>query len=707
MTNAWKRVAALFLTALPLGATAGNVVQTEQVRAELVAHAPEGVVPGAPVWLGLKLEHIPHWHTYWKNAGDSGLPTTMSWTLPAGAAAGEIDWPAPKQLPIGPLLNFGYEGVVLLPVPVTISSAIKDDAIHVKLDADWLVCKIECIPQSGTFELDVSVHQPTVAHAAQFEEALATRPVNVEGTEAIARIADDALHFEVRGLPATVRGVHAEVFPEIAGVVDNPAPVRQQWNGETWSASWPLSAQRSASPESFPLVLRFDGGSNLRAVANLATSWSGADDASKSGAPPSSSPGVASTLSQPGFLTALLFALLGGVILNLMPCVFPVLSLKVLSLTQHADDARQRWTGALAYTAGVVLSFLSLAGLLIAARAGGDQLGWGFQLQAPGTVVVLAALFTLIGLNLAGVFEFGSMLPSGIASLRARDPRLDSFLTGVLAAAVASPCTAPFMGAALGAALTWPAAQSLTVFAALGLGVAAPYLLACVVPAVGRWLPRPGPWMQTFRVVLAFPMFATVIWLAWVLGLQVGVDGAAALLLVLLVLALAAWWWGQRPADGFTRHLSTSVIFVLVAGAFLWAKPLWQPGLPATRVGADVGGLWQPWSPQRVTELQAAGRKVFVDFTAAWCVTCQYNKRTTLANDQVLAAFEANKVTLLRADWTSRDAIIAGELARLGRSGVPVYVFYDGANTPRLLSELPSVEEVLAAVSHGPSVTKE
>lgn len=694
MANTCKRLAAVVTAALPLCAVAGNVVQTEQVRAELVAHAPAGIAAGKTVWLGLKLEHIPHWHTYWKNAGDSGLPTTLSWTLSAGAAAGEIDWPAPKRLPIGPLLNFGYEGTLLLPVPVTISG-LAGDVMHVKLDADWLVCKIECIPQYGTFELDVPVNQSTVAHAALFGQALAARPVNVDGAEAIARVSDNALNFEVRGLPAAVRNAEAIVFPEIAGVVDNPAPVRQQWNGDTWTASWPLSAQRSESPSRLPLVLRFDEGRNLRVVANVANAWSDGGIANASAA----GPDAAAPLRQPGFLTALLFALLGGVILNLMPCVFPVLSLKILAVTQHAGDARQRWIGALAYTAGVVLSFLALAGLLIVARAGGEQLGWGFQLQAPGTVVALAALFTLIGLNLAGVFEFGSLLPSGIASLRARDPTLDSFLTGVLAAAVASPCTAPFMGAALGAALTWPAAQSLTVFAALGLGVAAPYLLVCAVPAIGRWLPRPGAWMQTFRVALAFPMFATVIWLTWVLGHQAGVDGAAALLLMLLALALAAWWWAQRPVDGFRRHLSTVAIVLLVVGTFFWAKPLWQSGAPETRIGADVGGLWQPWSPQRVTELRAAGRKVFVDFTAAWCVTCQYNKRTTLANAQVLAAFEANKVALLRADWTSRDAVIAAELTRLGRSGVPVYVFYDGANAPRLLSELPSVEEVRAAFS--------
>jgi thiol:disulfide interchange protein DsbD len=688
---------ALTLALPSLAAGAGAVVQTEQVRAELLAHAPAGVAPGQEVWLGLKLEHQPHWHTYWKNAGDSGLPTTFNWTLPAGAAAGDIDWPTPKQLPVGPLLNFGYDGVALLPVPVTISSP-PGGTFHVRLEADWLVCKIECIPQSGTFELELPAERPITTHAAEFERGLAARPVSISRS-AEARIEGDALAFTVTGLPAAVHGRPATVFPEIAGVVDNPAPLTQSWNGDAWQARWPISTQRSESPGAMPLVLAFDDGTNLRVIAKLAMPWPGASAASAVDTPLAAAADSASTLASPGLLTALLFALLGGVILNLMPCVFPVLSLKVLALAQHSGSPRERWSSALAYTAGVVLAFLALAGLLLAARTGGEQLGWGFQLQSPTTVAALAALFTLIGLNLAGVFEFGSLLPSSIASLRARDPTLDSFLTGVLAAAVASPCTAPFMGAALGAALTWPAAKGLAVFAALGLGVAAPYLLASAVPAVARWLPRPGRWMETFRAILAFPMFATVIWLTWVLGQQAGIDGAAALLVALLALAFAAWWWDRRAENGLRRVLSTMAIAVMTVGAFAWAAPLWQPVAPDSRTAANVGALWQPWSPERVEQLRSEGRKVFVDFTAAWCVTCQYNKRTTLANAEVLAAFEANKVALLRADWTSRDAVIAAELQRLGRSGVPVYVVYAGADAPRLLSELPTVAEVRAAVS--------
>jgi thiol:disulfide interchange protein DsbD len=369
-----------------------------------------------------------------------------------------------------------------------------------------------------------------------------------------------------------------------------------------------------------------------------------------------------------------------------------VLSLKVLGFAGHADDRAKLLASGLAYTAGVVLSFVALAGLLLALRAGGEQLGWGFQLQSPAVIAGLAALFTLIGLNLAGAFEIGAVLPGSWMSARARHPLIDSLLTGVLAVAVASPCTAPFMGASLGAAVTLPVAQALSVFACVGLGMALPYLLASAWPALARALPRPGIWMQHFKTLMAFPMFATVVWLVWVLGQQTGIDGAAALLALLVALAFVAWALGSPTLGRRARLGFGGVSLALLAASLVWALPALREGAPAA-THAEAG--WEPWSAARVTELGAQGRPVFVDFTAAWCVTCQVNKRTTLARAEVQADFSRRKVALMRADWTRRDPAITTELARLGRSGVPVYALYaPGATAPKLLSEILSVGEV-------------
>jgi thiol:disulfide interchange protein DsbD len=397
------------------------------------------------------------------------------------------------------------------------------------------------------------------------------------------------------------------------------------------------------------------------------------------------------------FGAALLGALIGGLILNLMPCVFPVLAIKVMGFTRPGTSAAGHRAQGLAYTAGVVLSFLALGGLLLTLRAAGEQLGWGFQLQSPAVVAGLAVLFTLIGLNLAGLFEFGSVLPSSVASLQARHPTGDAFLTGVLATAVASPCTAPFMGASLGLAIALPAWQALAIFAVLGLGMALPYLAASWVPALARSLPRPGAWMERFRQFMAFPMFATVVWLLWVLGQQTGIDGAAGLLMLLVLLSLLVWTLNLRGR-------SRLVLGGLSLAGLLWLGASVGPGVvrpveAAAAAGTVRDGAWEAWSPEVQARHLAEGRPVFVDFTAAWCVTCQFNKRTTLADAGLLADMANKNMALLRADWTRRDPAVTQALAGLGRNGVPVYAIYKNGQTPVVLSEVLSVEEVRAALA--------
>jgi thiol:disulfide interchange protein/DsbC/DsbD-like thiol-disulfide interchange protein len=710
-------------TGLP-GLGAQTIVKTDQVTAELLAHAPDGVTPGQALWLALKLEHQPHWHTYWKNPGDSGLPTSMAWTLPPGFGVGDIAWPTPKKLPVGPLMNHGYEGTVVLAVPVTVPADFAAAALPVKLSAQWLVCKEICIPQQGDFAFNVPARASTSTHAGLVNAALAAQPAAQGAVQASATVGAEVLTLRLSGMPEAWRGQALDVLPELPGVLDHAAPRKGAWTQDTWEAALPLSRERFESPTRMDAVLLRPGATQgLRVSFAVQGVWptlaqgsvvgaAGAAAATAVGSPSTAAPAMtasASTRAADTGMTwwfAMVSALLGGMLLNLMPCVLPVLSLKVLGFAQNPSGGRGHARVGLAYTAGVIASFLALAGVLLALRAGGEAVGWGFQLQSPWVVAALAALFTLIGLNLIGVFDVGSVVPSHVASLRVKSPTLDAALTGVLAVAIAAPCTAPFMGAALGYAATLPATQALPVFASLGLGMALPFLAVSVMPGLAAWLPKPGAWMLRFKALMAFPMFATVVWLTWVLGLQVGMDGAAGLLAVLVALALAAWGVGQ------TRWLAALGVTSLVA-ALLWAWPLWRVVADdASTTQVSINGAansntpnqaWQPWSAAAVAAHQAAGRTVFVDFTAAWCVTCQVNKRSTLGNAQVLAAFQQQGVVTMRADWTRRDAAIANELSRLGRHGVPVYALYRAgpaaaSNTPELLPELLTPALVLSTL---------
>ena len=706
-------------------------VQTPRAQAELVAQAPDGIVPGQVFWLGLRLAHQPDWHTYWKNAGDSGLATELAWQLPPGLTAGSIAWPTPHALQVGPLVNYGYEDTVLLPVPVQVAADFVPPAsgnVQVQLSAHWLICRVECIPESGQFQLSIPVQGSTAAYSAAFTQAHAEEPRALSDAgiatvvPATGSAAADRITLTVPGLPATVQGKALEFYPEDAETFQHAATHAASEAGQGWKPRWnqgswvtdavPLSEMRGATPAQLAVVLALPPGERAaalqrgepiawRSVLKVDGQWAAAEPATVSPAlsaaleankqaSPAGSPTAGGSLWM-----ALLGGLVGGLILNLMPCVFPVLAIKVLGFARHGQDQRAQRLGGLAYLGGVLLSFLALGGLLLALRAAGQQLGWGFQLQSPLVVALLAALFTLLGLNLAGLFEFGSVLPSRWASAQARHPLADAFWSGVLAVAIASPCTAPFMGASLGFAIDLPAAQALTVFAALGLGMALPYVLAAFVPAIVRWLPRPGAWMQTFRHAMAFPMFATVIWLVWVLGLQSGMDAAAAMLALLLVLSALVWALGLA---GRTRWVLSALALLLGIGLLFHAAPLINAPAPSA-TEARAGEVWQPWSAEKVQTAQAAGKPVFVDFTAAWCVTCQVNKRTTLNHGDVQAAFQRRQVTLLRADWTRQDPAITAALQSLGRSGVPVYVLYVPGKPPQVLSEILTPGEVLQTLA--------
>ena len=717
-----------FVAALPAGAVDllnTKAVQTEQVRAELLVHAPGGATAGKPIWLGLQLQHAKDWHTYWQNPGDSGLPTQFEWQLPSGVSAGDVAWPTPKKFPLGPLANFGYDGTVLLPVRITLPADWAGQPLDVGLNASWLACRTECIPEEGQFRVTVSPTVPITLHGLAFEEAEKRAPLSVANKSTQSSVEGQIYSISSEDLPSGWRGKQLTFFPETANLIEPGAAWEQSWQDNRWTARLPLSSLRTQAPAALTAVIARNEGlahgeaatAGVRLTLPVTGTWPAVGTAAVEGVSPALAAALESNATAPpappantlGLWAALLGALVGGVILNLMPCVFPVLAIKVLAFTQHGnaqDPAaaarvrRSHRASGLAYTAGVVLSFAALGGLLVALRAAGEQLGWGFQLQSPAVVASLATLFTLIGLNLAGLFEFGSVLPSSVASLQAKHPTVDSFLTGVLATAVASPCTAPFMGASLGLAVGLPPPQALAVFGAIGLGMALPYLLASWVPAVAQALPRPGAWMNTFKQFMAFPMFGTVVWLVWVLGQQTGMNGAAALLALLVMLALLVWAWGL---NGRGRVWLSALGALGLAGLLYSAGPLvlaeHDASPPQASNAVPPPGTWGVWSPQLEAELRQTGRTVFVDYTAAWCVTCQYNKRTTLSNPEVLADFAQRNVVLLRADWTRRDPAVTAALTAVGRSGVPTYVLHRAGKPPTVLSEVLGVDDIRQALA--------
>ena len=692
-----RRTLVLPLAALVLAAAPAHAepVRTPNVEAELVSERT-ALVPGQTATVALRLKIRDRWHTYWQNPGDSGLPTTLDWKLPGGITAGPIQWPAPKPLPAGPLVNYGYDGEVFhlvdLAVPATLPVG---SPVTLAARADWLVCEDTCIPEGAELALTLPVAASATEHPRWGAPVAATRaalPRPLAGWTVTATGDGPKVRLALAPPAGAVDPGAIRFFPFAEGQIEPSAPQVLARDGAGFALTLPVAHQLAPGFTRVAGVLTAQNGLSGRIAATIDVPLAGAVVA---GPKPLEAPapkfdvGAAGATSSLSLVAALALAFGGGLLLNLMPCVFPVLSIKAMGFVRHHDAKSTMHREAIAYSAGVVLSFVLLALSLVALRAAGEQLGWGFQLQSPAVVTALAILFFALALNLSGLFEFGMFAPRSVAGWSAQNRTLDAFAGGVLAVVVASPCTAPFMGAALGYAITQPVGVTILVFVALGLGMALPFAALAWFPGWRRRLPKPGPWMERVKQVLAFPLYATVAWLAWVLGAQVDNDAVLRLALGLVLVAFAAWAW-RVFRGGAARGFAAAAVAGL-AGAAVLVTPLLTGAVGAAdaraaRAVADEG--WQAFSPGRVAALAASGRPVFVDFTAAWCVTCQVNKRLVLNDPDVIAAFERSNVARVRADWTRRDPEITQALAALGRNGVPVYVLYRPGQSPLLLPEV-------------------
>jgi len=694
----------LIVQAGPVFAQNGTLPDTQpKVQVSLIPERA-AIAPGATVTLALRESIRTDWHTYWVNPGDAGEPTRVEWKLPEGWQAAPIQWPYPKRLPVGPLMDYGYDTEVVLLIDVTAPADAKvGETVPLNGHASWLVCSEVCVPEDADIRLALPVAAalppPSETNTALFAGARAKLP-HPSPWNAVYDAGDKrfALLIESPEL-AKAQPREAAFYPYTDGHIDNAAPVR---------AGAAASGLVIESTTGYKLTT----GEKRAAVDKIGgilvlTGADGRTDALEISAVPGIVPASAVLLSGSagiGLFEAILFAFLGGLILNLMPCVFPVLSMKALALAGKRESPASAAGSALAYGAGVLASFMALAIALLVLREGGAAIGWGFQLQQPLIVAGLALLMFAVGLNLSGLFEIGGGKLAGAGeNLTRKSGPAGSFFTGVLAVVVATPCTAPFMGAAMGFALVQNAAFALAVFLALGAGFAAPFVALGLSPRALRHLPKPGAWMTTLREVLAFPMFGAAIWLVWVLSFQSGSDGVLAVLASALALAFALFVFGRaQGATGTARFagLATAVVALGLMGVILPFAGVSQPSsASAATAGESVLG-YEPYSAAKLAGLRAEGRPVFINATAAWCITCLVNDRVALSGTALKNAFAEKKVAALKADWTSQDAEVTALLSAQGRSGVPLYLYFaPGADAPQVLPQILTESTVLAALA--------
>ena len=686
---------------------AGAQQSSEHVKARLIPETTSAVA-GSTLWVALRLEHAEHWHTYWINPGDAGKVTEISWELPAGVSAGQIAWPTPTRFNLpGDLVDFGYVGEVFELVPLQIPADFSANKLSIAARVNWLECEDSCIPASAALTLEVPVMpagQSAAANSAWaygFGRTRDSQPrTDVKLTSSFF-FNNGELNLLVQATAAIFEGASKiEFIPDQHRVVDYIAPqdIARQQNSLQLKQKQHRRVEREAPKRVGGLLLVADADGKQIAYQVEAEPAVGAVTAAAGSAVPATTP--ASTVS---IASAFLFAFLGGLILNLMPCVFPVLSLKVLHLasTTHITKNEQRLHG-LSYMAGVMVSFLVLAAVLLGLKASGTAAGWGFHLQQPWFVAALVFLFFVMGLSMSGVVEFGTSVMGVGSDLQEKEGYTGSFFTGVLASVVASPCTSPFMGAALGFAFTQSTLVALTVFLALGFGMALPFVLLSFLPALAKLMPRPGPWMLTFRQVLAFPLYATVVWLLWVLGQQTDSNAMALVIGACLLLAFACWLYQYRHnSRGWWRHAS-ALLIVLCTGAA--GSTLFTPFLQArahAEAATEAGENYEPYTAARLAALRAQAKPVFVNMTAAWCITCLVNERVALGSQAFTAALKEKGVTYLKGDWTNNDPAITAVLKQYETSGVPLYLMFpaDQSKPVEVLPQLLSESTVLAALA--------
>lgn len=680
------------------------------------------VQPGMTLRGALRIRLDRGWHTYWRNGGDAGLPPVATWTLPEGASASPLFYPTPHRLPQPPLMSYGYEHEVRFPIAITVpASTPVGGTFHVAATVEWLACADVCLPASG--EIAVSVPVRAAIEASSGEEAIMARwraalPLTWAGAPVSATLGDSTVVLAIpRPASRSAPWSAPYFFADSGGVVEHAAPQRATWRGDTLLLTIPLSIPSASSARRAPLmalsgVLVTDA-SGTGAAWDITAAVSPAIARSSTIAP-IEAPSDAASLTAPfrgatnsvGLWAALVFALLGGLVLNVMPCVFPVLSLKVLSLVgSEPQPAATRAGRAAAFTLGILVSLWTLGALLLLLRAGGSAVGWGFQMQSPAVVAALAVLLFLLGLNLSGLFEIG------LALTRAQTPRglarsgwRDAAATGMLTVVVATPCSAPFMGSAVGFALVQSPVTGMLVFTALGLGLALPVAALLLQPQWLRWLPAPGPWLAQVKQWLAWPMYVTVVWLLWVHARQTSAETAAALQLLLIVAAIGATMLGRAQRSFRAAHGRTGLLIIGAAwcAAALVSRPatVGHSATDGTTSTATTDG-WVAFTPARFDSVRAAGHPVFVDYSAAWCLSCQVNERIVLQLDTVRRAFAQSGVLPMRADWTRRDSAVTRMITATGQAGVPLYVVYPAASSapPTILPSVLTTTVVLNAIS--------